>query len=166
VLAQRVERRWAKTPQMQNASCESFSRADRDAFLAQLEQKPDLVMVALGHDSVVGGIEPEQFRATCADIIGQLTEKTGALVILITPPPIARQDSMDMYEIASGLDSAPHAWQLETLAQAHKLPIVRTGAVLANSSYGLADLYSDNLHLSAQGHETLGIVLDRLLAGL
>ena len=99
-----------------------------------------------------------------ARIIADLLQPND-LVVLVTPPPIAHMDSMALYQEALGVDGAPCAWQVETLALEYKLPLVRTGAVLANSSYGVGDLYADNLRLSDRGHEMLAIVIDRLLAG-
>ena len=88
-----------------------------------------------------------------------------AVVVILTPPPVAHNKALRLYEVVANMDSAVYAWQLELLAQTHKLPVVRTGAVLGNSSYDLEDLYADNMHLSDRGHETLAIALDRLLAG-
>ena len=119
----------------------------------------------MGYNAALSKVDPTQLRHSAANAIGLLTERTDALVVLVTPPPIAHMDSMALYQEALGVDGAPCAWQVETLALEYKLPLVRTGAVLANSSYGVGDLYADNLRLSDRGHEMLAIVIDRLLAG-
>ena len=94
-----------------------------------------------------------------------MAEKTNAVVVILTPPPVAHNKSLKLYEVAANVDSAAYAWQLELLAQTQKLPMVRTGAVLGNSSYDLQDIYADNMHISDRGHETLAVALDRLVAG-
>jgi hypothetical protein len=164
-LFERLERRWGRAPQIENLASKSFVAEDCRALFEGSEQQPDLVLLTMGYSAALGRTDAAQFRQSTVNAVSLLTERTDALVVLVTPPPIVHQDSMGLYQEAIGADSATCAWQVETLASEHKLPLVRTGAVLANSSYDVSDLYADNLHLSDRGHEMLAIVIDRLLAG-
>ncbi len=166
LLTARLQERYEKTPEAEHGGCSPFTLADCQLFLDQQEDnEPDLVILTLGCDAAVSQLQMAAFRAAAGDIIKLLAEKTNAVVVVLTPPPVAHDKTLKLYEVAANVDSAAYAWQLELLAQTHKLPVMRTGAVLGNSSYDLEDLYADNMHLSDRGHETLAIALDRLLAG-
>lgn len=164
-LFQRLERRWGRAPEVRNTAGLGFTADDCRLLIDQQEERPDLVLLSLGHNAALSRTDLVQFRQHATGAIAPLAERLEALVLIVTPPPVAHQDSLALFHDAAGADSAPYAWQIETLAQEHRLPLVRTGAVLANSSYGVGELYADNLHLSDRGHEMLGIVIDRLLAG-
>ena len=164
-LFERLERRWGRAPEIENLASNSFVADDCRALVEGSEEPPDLVLLTMGYSAALGKVDPTQLRQSAASAVSLLTDRTDALVVVVTPPPVAHQDGMALYQEALGVDSAPCAWQVETLAREHKLPLVRTGAVLVNSSYGIDDLYADNLHLSDRGHEMLAIVIDRLLAG-
>ncbi len=166
LLVARLQQRYDKRLEIALGGCRAFTLADYQLFMSQQEgNQPDLVILTLGYDAAVSQLQEAAFRGAAGEIIKLLAENTDALVVIVTPPPVAHSDHLKRYEVAAKVDSTGYAWQLELLAQTHKFPVVRTGAVLGNSSYDLADIYADNIQLADRGHEAVAIALDRLLAG-
>jgi hypothetical protein len=140
--------------------------ADCRAFLERYKDVEfDLVVLTLGLDAAVSQLPVTEFRLAAGEVLKLLVDETNAFVVMVTPPPIAHNEQLRLYETVAGLDTGGYGWQLEMLAQMEKLPLVRTGAVLANSSYGVGDLYADNIYLSGRGHEVLAAAGYLLLTG-
>jgi len=166
LLAILSEQRYGKTPEVSLLGSNAFTPFDCQLFLKQQEGRyPDLVLLTLGHDATVARRQMAEFTEAAGDTLELLAETTDAMVVVVTPPPVMHDRNLKRYEVVANADTTPYAWQLEVLAQMHKLPLVRSAAALANSGYGPADLYEDNLQLSHRGHEAVAIALDRLLAG-
>jgi len=165
-VTDRLQERYEKTPDVFVSVERSFGVADCRAFLEQYKDVEfDLVVLTLGLDAAVSQLPVTEFRLAAGEVLKLLVGETNALVVMVTPPPIAHKEQLRLYETVAGLDTGGYGWQLEMLAQMEKLPLVRTGAVLANSSYGVGDLYTDNIYLSGHGHEVLAAAGYLLLAG-
>ena len=166
MIAERLGEQYEKTPDVLVSVEQSFGAADCQAFLEQYKDVEfDLIVLTLGLDAAVSQLPVTEFRSAAEEVVKLLVGETNALVVVVTPPPIAHNEQLRLYETVEGLDTGGYGWQLELVAQMEKLPLIRTGAVLANSSYGVGDLYADNMHLSGRGHEVVAAAGCLLLAG-
>ena len=166
MVADRLQERYERTPDVFVSVERSFGAADCRVFLDQYKDVEfDLVVLTLGLDAAVSQLPAKEFRSAAEEVVSLLVAETNALVVVVTPPPIAHNEQLRLYETVGGLDTGGYGWQLELVAQMEKLPVMRTGAVLADSSYGVGDLYADNMHLSGRGHEVVAAAGYLLLAG-
>lgn len=141
-----------------------FSAADAGIALDEAEQPYDLIVLTLGLEAALGEESVEKFRTSAADVIELLADRTDAMILLLTPLPIAHDKTMKNYEITRDLNTRQYAAALADLAQERMLPVIMTGPLLASSTQGYTELYGDNLGLSEQGHEILARGMAKIIS--
>lgn len=141
-----------------------FSAADAGIALDEAEQPYDLIVLTLGLEAALGEESVEKFRTSAADVIELLADRTDAMILLLTPLPIAHDKTMKNYEITRDLNTRQYAAALADLAHERMLPVIMTGPLLASSTQGYTELYGDNLGLSEQGHEILARGMAKIIS--
>ena len=165
-LAQRLQEKYDKQVQHRSEAAAAFGAADCRRFIEQAgDDVPDLILLSVGYDAAIARLPIAEFRSSVEQMIRTLSGDRGALVVLVTPMPLNHDPRLKGREVAAHIDTRPYTWQLELMAQQHTLPLLRTGAALAESALGPEKLYSDNLSLSDDGHLILADAAERLLSG-
>ncbi|MFP3902655.1 MAG: discoidin domain-containing protein [Armatimonadota bacterium] len=163
VVGHEIQRTTGKPMTLQRAASMGFTATDCEIALDEADDEFDLILLTVGFDAAISQEDLATFESNVEAIVDMLHERTDALVLAVTPPPIAHEKTLANYEIAADADTRTYAWKLREIATEKMMPVVMTGPLLAGSAQGFMELYSDNMGLSEQGHETLAARIARIL---
>ncbi len=163
LLGQAIQRKTGKPMTLQLAASMGFTATDCEIALAEAEEQFDLILLTVGFDAAISQEDLATFESNVEAIVDMLHERTDALVIAVAPPPIAHEKTLKNYEIVADVNTRKYAWTMWEIAAEKMVPVVMTGPLLAGSTKGFMELYSDNMGLSEQGHKTLAAGIARIL---
>lgn len=124
---------------------------------------PDLILVSYGAQAASVGADVGEFQTKLQALVNELVDNTEALVVVVTPLPFLQDKSLAWLSKTQGHSTRPYAWAAEQVASSRGLPLVRAAAVLAKVPGDKKPLFADNMHLSPEGHRTLGLAVADLL---
>ncbi|MFO7946097.1 MAG: discoidin domain-containing protein [Armatimonadota bacterium] len=163
VLGQKLQQATGKPMTLQLAASMGFTATDCEIALDEADDDFDLILLTIGFDAAIGEEDPGTFENNIEKIMDTLYERTDALVLGVTPLPVAHEKTLKNYELIAGVNTTKYAWKLREVAEKKMMPLVMTGPLLASSTQGFTELYSDNMGLSEQGHKTLAAGIARIL---
>jgi hypothetical protein len=112
----------------------------------------DVVLLAYGYEAALNGEDPRVFRDQWYQLLARLEERVPALVVVVTPPPLAAN--------RSGRSSLAWAQEMDQWAGLKGLPIVRAAAVLGRRG---PEALSAEGNITETGRVDLGAAVVRLL---
>jgi lysophospholipase L1-like esterase len=126
------------------------------------EDKPDLVLVALGAADALA-FDPATFRAAMGRLLDKLLTRTEALIVVVAPPDIPHSAELGRAEECASADTADPAWQIASLIPGRGIAVVDGNGAIKDSGLPVAEAYADNLSLTDSGHEVIATAVVKLL---